>query len=150
FEVPDTGATGRLIPRDQGYVSVGSQTVSMGIQVIGQDAEGLLARVVSVTTNSSFGVLNDICGLDNLNLKIGMTTDQVVAALDEAIERKRMLDNSFECNQIKIQDDGNQGKLKEIYFPKERLVLYFSSKTFAAMAIYLPLIQVDTTIPGGN
>ncbi|MCB0377135.1 MAG: hypothetical protein KDD33_01455 [Bdellovibrionales bacterium] len=148
FEVPEDN---RPRSRDQGFITVGLRGTVLGLTVIGQDSQGTLARVVSVSTNNVYGTVTDLCGLgSDLELKLAMKSSDVLNDIIKAIDSKKVLDKKYSCDYFKVMNNGALGLIKEIYFPSQRLKLQFSNKTLAAVTIYLPLNEVDTTIPGGN
>ncbi len=136
----------RPFPRQQG--SVNFSGASLGLQVIGGDTETQYARVVSVTSGAFYGVIRDICGLDETSpIKIAMKDTEVVAALDAAIAKQKALDPKYDCDHFKFRDDGSLGVLKQIYFPEQQLTLEFSNRALSAVTIHMPLSEADMTMP---
>jgi hypothetical protein len=134
----------RPSPRNQSFVTVGMSGVVLGLVNVGQDEQGLLARVVSISSADFYGKIKDICGLsDSLLLEIGMKVSDAESMLLTAIDSKMKLDSNYNCNHIKIRDDGGKNFLKSVYFQDENLVINFNEKALSSVTIYLPLSQVQ-------
>lgn len=145
FEEPDEN---RLKPRVQSFVQVGGSGTVLGLKTVASDVGMAMARVVSVSTSNIYGKIQGICGLNpDFHLKIGMTDEEVLGRLLEAIAAKQAADPAYKCDHLKIRDNGSLGFIKEIYFPKERLVLTFSNRGLSTVSIYIPFSDIDMSIP---
>lgn len=140
----------RPVPRTQGMVKVGSQVVAIGLKPLpnasGADKDTQLARVVSIES-SRFTNLNSLCGLNNLVLTQNMFDVDVEKALSQAISTEKIQNPKYSCDHFTVVDSGAKGALRQIYFPKDRLVLNFSNRALATVTIYLPLNEVNATLP---
>ena len=138
FSIPDISFTKE---RQQSFVGVGTGTV-LGLKMIGSTADGQIGRVVSISSNNIYSTIEDLCSFGSrVSLKIGMTEAEVENALSAAAE------STGDCNYFKVEDNGGLGYLSEIYFPDENIKLEFSNRALTAATIYLPMAEVDTTLP---
>ncbi|MEM7646505.1 MAG: hypothetical protein AAF203_06330, partial [Pseudomonadota bacterium] len=143
LEVP---VDNRPEPRNQGFVRVAGAV--LGVKVIAGDATKAIARVVSINSNSFYGEIKDLCGLgDEFSLEIGMKDTKVKDLLDKAVASRG---KDFKCRNIQINDSGSKGRLSNIYFPNERMILNFSDRALSSVTIYMPINDVNPAIPGAD
>lgn len=146
FDVP---VDNRPKPRVQSFLAVASTGTILGLQTIASGEGKAFARVVSISSDNIYGSIKDVCSFGpNFSIKIGMTDDDVLKRILIAVEEQKAINPKYKCDHLKVRDDGSLGLVKEIYFPNERLVLNFSNRSLASISIYLPLNEVDQTMPG--
>ncbi len=137
----------RPTPRQQGFISV--YGASLGLKVIGADDTAQYARVVSISSGSMYGTIQDVCGMGSeSNIKISMKDNEVMQALEEAVASKQAEDPDFQCEYFMVRDNGSLGIVKEIYFPTERMKFVFSGRALSAVTVYMPLSEVNNDLQG--
>lgn len=137
----------RPVPRAQSVVAVGSQTIALGLQEISKPGSAeRLARVVSVET-ARFNKVSGVCGIGTLSFTPNSYDEDVLVQLRGAIDTMKQKDAAYNCNHFTVVDSGSKGALRQIYFPDDRLVINFNNRALSSISIYLPLSEVDKSLP---
>jgi hypothetical protein len=89
-------------------------------------------KVVSISSTSVSGEIENICGLSNFKTKIGVRTDEFVSTFKSALDS-----SGTSCVYHIPKNPHNNGVITAIFLPSQNLVLKFSANQLAEVEIYL-------------
>lgn len=124
-------------PQNQGFVSVGSLGISIGIKLISETPETLttkatrLYRVISVGSSLHNSEVRGLCQ-NKFTPTFGMSDTAFLTKLKETPE----------CKTLITYDTTGDGRISSVYFPDDRLRLSFGDEELVQATVYAPVNEV--------
>lgn len=95
-----------------------------------------LYRILQINSSYIGQPINGLCGINDLDLKIGQETKSVVAKLNQKIADNRQANADFKCVKFEQKLSDGSGQISAIFFPKQGVKLYFSENQFSSVGVY--------------